>query len=147
MRDDVEISGKVWGVFAHRFAMETSAGKELVDIGPHAHDRIALAEGDRVSVVGERKPSEIKARRLTDARGGVHRIDWPPKPHEKHGHKHEAADPELALSAARSAGFEPVGQPRRKPKHWEVDARRDGDGMWELHIELDGRIRKVKPRD
>ena len=46
----------------------------------------------------------------------------------------------------QNAGFEPVGQPRRKPKHFEVLGRRN-DELTELHIELDGNIRKRKPVD
>ena len=48
------------------------------------------------------------------------------------------------LEAVRAAGFEPSGTPRRKPKHFEIDGRRDGK-PYELHVELDGRIRKTKP--
>ena len=54
------------------------------------------------------------------------------------------ADPAVVLKAARNAGYEPVGAPRRKPKHFEVLGRRDGT-FTELHIELDGHIRKTKP--
>ena len=151
MHNHVELSGRVWGVFAHRFAIEIGDRKELVDIGPKNLERVKIAEGDRISVSGERKPSEIKAERLTDSRGQTYRIDWPPKhdkhkPHGKHEHPHAPADPETGLKAARDEGYQPVGEPRRKPKHWEIEARRNG-GTYELHVELDGRIRKAKPLD
>ena len=47
------------------------------------------------------------------------------------------------MKAARDAGFEPLSQPRRKPKHFEVLGRRDYR-LSELHVELNGRIRKLK---
>jgi hypothetical protein len=150
MHEQVELSGKVWGVFAHRFAIEIGDRKELVDIGPKGLERVKIAEGDSITVSGERKPSEIKAQSLTDSRGTTHRIDWPPKhdKHKPHGnhHHHPDADPQIGLKAARGAGYAPFGEPRRKPKHWEIDARRDGE-TFELHVELDGHIRKAKPRD
>jgi hypothetical protein len=43
-----------------------------------------------------------------------------------------------------TVGFEPLGQPRRKPKHFEVLGRRTRQ-LTELHIELNGNIRKMKP--
>jgi DNA-binding sugar fermentation-stimulating protein len=42
------------------------------------------------------------------------------------------------------AGFEPLGQPHRKPKHFEVLGRRN-HRLTELHVEFTGNIRKMKP--
>lgn len=64
--------------------------------------------------------------------------------HKKPPHHHQdAGQPEDALKSARAAGYEPIGEPRRKPKHFEVLGRRDNK-LTELHIELGGHIRKVK---
>ncbi|MDE2361917.1 MAG: hypothetical protein KGM42_04495 [Hyphomicrobiales bacterium] len=141
MHRHIELSGRIWGVFAHRFAVETAKGKMLVDIGPKAAERLSLREGDRVEVEGETKPSAIKAHMLVDARGRRHAIDWPAKRH-KHD-KHGEADPGVALDSVRAEGYSVTRAPKRKPKHWEVLAERDG-AAFELHVELDGRIRKVK---
>jgi hypothetical protein len=68
------------------------------------------------------------------------------KPHHNH-HQHEErtpADPAIVLKVARDVGYEPLGEPRRKSKHFEVLGRRDG-AFVELHVELDGRIRKTRP--
>ena len=54
------------------------------------------------------------------------------------------ADPAIATKAAMSAGYEVVGEPRRKPKHFEVLGRKK-TLFAELHIGLDGDIRKSKP--
>ena len=51
---------------------------------------------------------------------------------------------EWTTARCRDAGFEPLGQPRRKPKHFEVLTRRN-HRLTELHIELNGNIRKIKP--
>lgn len=132
------VSGTIWGVFGHRFAIEGADGKVLIDLGPKGMEGITLREGDRVSVTGERKPSEIKALHITLPDGSRRTIDRPPPKGE-----HAPADAGSALAAARSAGYEILGEPRRKPKHFEIAARKDGAAV-ELHLELDGRIRKVK---
>jgi hypothetical protein len=97
-----------------------------------------LRIGDTVDLFGEMKPTELKVSRLSQG-GKTIEIDHPKKPHE-----HADVDPKEALKAARAAGFEPVGAPRRKPKHFEVLGRRN-HALTELHIELDGHIRKMKP--
>jgi hypothetical protein len=135
------ISGKILYVFAHRFVVETATGAVLADLTPKGSDRIALRGGDRVSLEGEQKPSELKVTSLTRD-GQTVRIAHPKKPHHDGPGGH--ADPAIVLKAARNAGYEPVGTPRRKPKHFEVLGRRDG-AFTELHIELDGHIRKTRP--
>lgn len=138
------ISGRILHVFAHRFVVETAAGAVLADLTPKGSERIALRVGDLVALEGEQKPSELKVTSLIRGSQTV-RIEHPKKPHHHDG-PGSHADPAVALKAARSAGYEPVGAPRRKPKHFEVLGRRDG-AFTELHIELDGHIRKTKPAD
>ncbi len=133
------ISGKITHVFGHRFVVETSNGAILADITPKGLDQYALRIGDPVDLSGEMKPSELKVSRLVSGKTVI-TIDHKKKPHEHHG-PGEARD---ALKAARIAGFEPLGEPRRKPKHFEVLGRRNHQ-LIELHIELDGHIRKMKP--
>jgi hypothetical protein len=138
MSDTVTLSGTVADVFAHRFTLETDTGTVLADLGPKGAERIALATGDAVSITGERKPSEIKVTRLT--RGGE-TLDLS---HDK-GPDHPPADPKPVLAAVEQAGLTPLGEPRRKPKHFEVLAR-DADGAHhELHVEFDGTLRQRKP--
>ncbi|WP_428670444.1 hypothetical protein [Reyranella sp.] len=134
-------SGRILHVFGHRFVVETAAGAILADLTPKGADRIALRVGDQVSLEGEQKPTELKVTSFTRD-GQTVRIEHPPKPH--HDHHGGNVDPAVVLKAARNAGYEPVGAPRRKPKHFEVLGRRDGR-FTELHIELDGHIRKTKP--
>jgi len=139
------VSGKILHVFAHRFVVETAKGAILADVTPKGIEKLALHVGDTVSLEGEMKPSELKVTRFT--RGGkTIEVEHKKKPHhdDHHDHHHAPADPAIVLKAARKAGYEPVGTPRRKPKHFEVLGRRDG-AFTELHIELDGHIRKTKP--
>ena len=132
-------TGKVTHIFAHRFVLDTADGAILGDLTPHGHDRITLKVGDAIAIEGEMKPSELKVSRIIRGKETI-AIE-----HDKHGpHDHAPADPQIVLKAAKTAGYETVGQPRRKPKHFEVLGRRDGK-LEELHIELDGHIRKSKP--
>ena len=138
--EQVKHVGIVGDVFAHRFVLEMPTGNLLVDLGPRGAEMFPLHKGDRVHIEGEKKPSEIKVRLITLEGGDPVLIDHP----KKHDHKHEPADPKIALDAARKAGFEVIGAPHRKPKHFEVRARDSKGRDIELHIELDGHIRKQK---
>lgn len=148
--DRVSVSGKILHVFAHRFVVQTRAGAILADVTPRGLDHIVLRVGDTVSLEGEAKPSELKVSRLI-LDGHTVKIEHK-KPHHHddhhhdhhHHHHHEPADPDVVLKAAREAGYEPSAKPRRKPKHFEVLGKRNGR-FSELHIELDGHIRKTKP--
>jgi hypothetical protein len=134
----ISVSGKITHVFGHRFVVETSQGPVLADLTPKGAEQHAVRVGEVVSLSGEMKPSELKVSRLTAGKATI-TIDHK-KPHDHHLH----AEPADAIRAARDAVFEPLGQPRRKPKHFEVLARRDHQ-LTELHIELNGNILKMKP--
>ncbi|MGQ3298860.1 hypothetical protein [Reyranella sp.] len=147
----VSVSGRILHVFSHRFVVQTKNGALLADLTPKGLDRVALNVGDTVSLEGEMKPSELKVFRLvldgrtvTIEHGKPHHHSHHDDHH--HEHHHGPADPEVVLRAARTAGYEPTAKPRRKPKHFEVLGKRNGRYS-ELHIELDGHIRKSKPAD
>ena len=140
--DRVSVSGKILHVFAHRFVVQTKAGAILADVTPRGLDHLVLRVGDTVSLEGEAKPSELKVSRVKLG-GRTVNIEHK-KPHHHDDHHHGPADPEVVLKAAREAGYEPFAKPRRKPKHFEVLGKRNGR-FSELHIELDGHIRKTKP--
>jgi hypothetical protein len=135
----IAVTGTITHVFGHRFVVETGKGAVLADLTPHGAERHAVHIGQVVSLLGEMKPSELKVSRLTAGNTTI-TIEHKKKPHDHHPH----AEPADAIKAARDAGFEPLGRPRRKPKHFEVLGRRD-DRLIELHIELNGHIRKMKP--
>lgn len=136
MGEVVEASGRIWAVFGHRVAVEGADGRVLANLGPEGIKGLDLAVGDAVRVIGRRKLFEIKATGIVLPDGTRRTIAWPDK--------HPAVDPAAALATMRGAGYEILGEPRRKPKHFEIDARRDGQ-RWELHVELDGRLRKARP--
>ncbi len=137
-----KLSGRITHVFSHRFVVQTPDGAFLADVTPHGADMVELRVGANVVVEGEQKPSELKVTHFTCGAKTV-AIEHKNKHHHDH---HGPGDPTVALESARSAGFEPIGKPRRKPKHFEVLGLRDGRHS-ELHIELDGRIRKTKAVD
>ena len=133
------LSGKITNVFAHRFVVQTPNGAVLADLTPHGADLVDLRVGAEVALEGEMKPSELKVTRFAcDGKS----VTIEQKKKHDHDH-HEPADPEVAIEAAREAGFEPTGTPRRKPKHFEIAGRRNGQD-YELHVELGGRIRKTR---
>ena len=92
---------------------------------------------DRVALEGEQKPSEIKLSKL-ERNGKTFAID-----HGLHGAHEDEADPAIAIKTAEDAGYQAIGGPRRKPKHFEVLGKK-GAEFEELHIELDGGVRKTK---
>lgn len=138
--EKTSLSGKVTDVFAHRFVLETLDGERvLADLGPHGADQISLATGDKISIEGDRHPSEIKVGRLTRENEAVE-IERPkPKPPQ------QARDrgPEAAIKALAATGVRPVGEPRRRPHHFEITAEKDGKRQ-EYHVHDDGRIHPAK---
>ena len=134
--------GEITDVFAHRFVLRTAAGTILADLGPKGDEQVALAVGDSVEISGTMTRSELKVARLIR---GETAIDF------EHGKRPSDAcddvDPQLAYKAAGENGLTVVALPRRKPKHFEVLGRDDTGDFVELHIDLDGRLRKSKPGD
>jgi hypothetical protein len=139
----VELSGTVGDVFAHRFVLETADGKVLADLGPKGAEKFRPKTGDRVQLEGESKPSEIKVHSIT-REGDEPVLIGHRKPMHEDAHEHAFADPKIAVRAAEKAGYYVVGEAQRKPKHFELRARDAKGNMVELHIELDGHIRKEK---
>lgn len=136
MNDTQTITGTVWAVFGHRLAIKGKEGRSLADLGPKGAEGIVIALGDTVSIKGERKPTEIKVTSITLKDGTVHEIAWPKKPHDE-------ADPTAALAAVKAEGYAVEGEPKRKPKHFDVVGSKDG-ARHEIHVELDGKIRHAK---
>lgn len=136
------VTGTVTDIFAHRFVLETPEGRLLADLGPKGAERISLARGETVTLTGEMKPSELKVGRFARAGGEPVAIEHG-KPHDAH----EPADSAAALKAAEALGYRVAAEPRRKPKHWEVLGRKAEGDFAELHVELDGSLRKTKPAE
>ncbi len=134
MTSNALVTGTVWAVFGHRFALETPESRVLVDLGPKGMEGLHLAPGDVLSVQGERTPCEIRAAHLTFADGTVRSFAPPPGKH----------DVGAALRIAREAGYEVEGEPITKPKHIEIRAGRGG-ARFTLHVHGDGSIRRIVP--
>jgi hypothetical protein len=136
------LSGQVTDIFAHRFVVKTVDGKVLADLGPKGAEQVLLKEGDRVELVGELKPSELKVHSIAKNGGPLILVHHPSKAHP---HEHDEADPGPALKTAEANGFTVLGKPRRKPKHFEILGRDLAGDVVELHVELDGSLRKTRP--
>lgn len=148
--ETIALSGVVQHVFAHRFTLQSGDQTHLADLGPKGVEAFPLIAGALVTLEGERRPSEIKVTRIgAEGRDPV-RIEHK-KPHHGPGpapaRSDAAADPARALSAVIRAGWAVTGEPRRRPKHFEVLARQ-GEGEWrELHVDFAGSIYKQKLAD
>ena len=119
--------------------------------------RLNSPKGLQVTLKGERRPSEIKVTEIAangmpavaiHLRKPHHGPGERPPPHgpdRRPPPRHPHADPVVAVQAVEADGWTVSGTPMRKPKHFEVLARRN-DGPWtEHHVDLDGRITKTKP--
>jgi hypothetical protein len=138
----------VTDVFAHRFVVDTGKGKVLADLGPKGAERVPLKEGDHVDLIGEMKPSELKVHSVATNGASPVLVDHPGKHHpgkpRPHAHEFEPADPKPAVRTAEANGLTVVCEPRRKPKHFEILGRNPAGELFELHIELDGVLRKMR---
>jgi hypothetical protein len=150
--DTTALSGTVRHVFAHRFTVEADGQTHLADLGPKGADAFALTSGLHVTLEGERRPSEIKVTRISAAGRDPVEIHHK-KPHHAPGSKQAdtrpdgSADPTRALAAVAAAGWTVAEAPRRKPRHFEVLARRGEAAATELHVDFTGTIYKEKPAD
>ncbi|MFB0487675.1 hypothetical protein ABIE45_000261 [Methylobacterium sp. OAE515] len=152
LHDTTALSGTIRHVFAHRFTIEADGRTHLADLGPKGADAFALASGLHVTLEGERRPSEIKVTRISAAGRDPVEIHHK-KPHHAPGPKRAdtrpdgPADPAHALAAAAAAGWTVAEAPRRKPRHFELLARRGEAAATELHVDFSGTIYKEKPAE
>ena len=138
--DQRTVSGEVTDVFGHRFVVRTAKGTILADLGPRGAESMKLHKGDHVELWGEMKPSELKVARIAKAGAEPVAIQ-----HGKPEHDGREIDPSAAVRTVEENGFAVVGSPRRKPKHFEILGRDKGGDFVELHVEIDGTLRKSKP--
>jgi hypothetical protein len=154
--EKITVSGRVEHVFAHRFTVKTATSVILADLTPHGARHVPLKSGDEVVIEGEQKPSEIRVETITM---GVRTYVLPPGPeHHRHGPGHHRGpqshrrphDDVINTSAMRETleteGFFIVGDARLRHRHAEWLVRKDGQ-MFEVHMDFDGDIRKVKAAD
>ncbi len=145
----VKMNGSVRDLFAHRFVLRTTDGCVLADLTPEGAERIQLLVGDEITIEGEKKPSEIKVRRIERGEEVIELSDEPQRQGKKHG-KIRSEDESLGEDAASAtrivmeAGLTPIGKPRRKHKHFEILGREAGGNLVEWHIDRDGTIGKKK---
>ncbi len=128
--DTIALSGTITHVFAHRLPWRRKE-RPIWPISVRSGRKPSpLAPGLPVTLSGERRPSEIKVHANRGAGREPVLIEHK-KPNHGLGHKHGdgPANPRVVLAAALKAGWETRGEPRRKPKHFEVLARQ-GQGEW-----------------
>jgi hypothetical protein len=144
MSNAVELTGTVEDVFAHRFTLKTEEGKKLVDLGPGCERELDLSAGQTISVKGEEKPAEFKAKeiRIAGAEWQAVKVDekhQPKPPHDKgdaHGGDSELTDKHVTKLLDKE-GYTDHAERTRKPKHVEVMATKDGQ-RHKVHVHKDG---------
>ncbi len=144
--EKITVAGVIEHVFAHRFTLVGNDQTYLADLGPKGAEAFSLKQGLAVRLEGEQRPSEIKVARIARKGGAFVEVEHK-KPHHgpKHHHSDAPADPRAVLAAVKKAGWTVSGEPARKPKHFEVLAKRDAGGWTELHVDFAGVIYKQKP--
>jgi hypothetical protein len=117
----VNAAGEITHVFGHRFVLKTGSKSVLDGLTPRGLEIVGLRFGDRVALEGEQKPAEIKVSKLERSGETFAIADG------LHGAREDEADPAIAIKTAEDAGYQVVGGPRRKPKHFEVLGKKGGD--------------------
>lgn len=137
----LSVSGLVTAAFTRRFVIEGKDGKHLADLGSQA-SLVDLREGEKVTLQGRRKHSEIKVTAIAKEGGEMIFID------RNGGHGHDKTvvrhDPSLALAAVKLEGYTVLGA-LGKPKHFDILGRSAKGKLVEFHVELDGAIDRKKP--
>lgn len=135
----ITVTGRVTHVFAHRFVFEADGKSFLADLTPDGAKHAHLSPGSKVTLSGDMRPSEIKVDTIAVDDGAP--VVVGKRDHDDHA----PGDPAVAEAAAQRLGYSILGRARRKPKHFEVLGRDGAGALFELHIELDGSLRKTRP--
>jgi hypothetical protein len=144
-REEVEISGTVIGVFAHRFLIQGVERKWLANIGRRSKSHVDLQDGDKVFVKGELRHSEIRVSEMQRDLGRlIHKSNEKAHSHHK---DHSYRDPREAVAVVEQLGFQVVGDPRRKPKHFVILGRSRTRAMRKFKVNFDGEVRGQKVAD
>jgi hypothetical protein len=153
--ENITVSGRVEHVFAHRFTVKTQSSIILADLTPHGARHVPLKSGDEVVIEGEQKPSEIRVETITIGQRTY--VLQPAPDHQRHGPPHHRGpfhrrpqDDVINTSAMKhtleAEGYFIIGEARLRHRHAEWLARKDGQ-MFEIHMDFEGDIRKVKAAD
>jgi hypothetical protein len=148
--EKITVSGRVEHVFVHRFTVQTSTNVILADLTPHGARHVPLKGGDDVVIEGEQKLSEVRVETITI--GSRTYVLPPGLEHHRHGPSHHRRphDDVINTSAMKQTleaeGYFIVGEARLRHRHAEWLARKDGQ-MFEIHMDFDGDIRKVRAAD
>ena len=143
MLENVGLEGEITHVFGHRFVLRTQTEDILADLGPKAESEVPLRVGQKAFIVGARKRSEVKVAQLS-VEGQSYALDHPPAPHPRAEVPPMSLSRDQAMHVVSHAGYQIIGEPKRKPRHYEVLGRKAGT-FPELHVHEDGKIRKSRP--
>lgn len=138
---EAQLTGLVTDVFARHIVLMTATGRFLADLSQISDSDIPLKAGDHIRLSGVIHASEVKvtsidrisARTLGD--GGEHIL----------ADEHETGQVTSALSILEANGFTILTAGRHESTHIEyLVSENRGGGLFELHTEFDGRLRKLK---
>ncbi len=151
MAEQIKLTGTVTDVFGQRYVVEGDGKKSLVDIGPKGRDLVTIKSGDKVAVEGELTDAgEVHALRVSVADKPVVELPAPGSWWQKLTGAEKAEGPELTPQVAKEmvakGGYEVLGEPPAKKKHFEVLGKKDGQ-YYEVHAHRDGSLKGIHSVD
>lgn len=151
MAEKVTVTGTVTDTFGHRYVVDDSGKKSLVDIGPKGSDSVSIKSGDKLVVEGEMTDAgEVRAASV--AVGGAAAVElpearsWWQKLTGAGKDDGKPFGPVEAKDEVIKAGYEVVGEPKPEKKHFEVLGKKDGK-FFELHAHKGGDVKNIRTVD
>jgi hypothetical protein len=138
---EIQLVGMVTDVFARHIVLMTATGRFLAELDQKSTGYMPVKEGDYVRLSGEIHASDVRVTQI--ARIEDDAAD--PSIEQVLSGESTATEPISALSMLEADGFTILTAGRREQTHLEfLVSDNRGGGLFELHTEFDGRLRKLK---
>lgn len=148
MAQNLTVTGTVTDTFGHRFVVDDGSKKSLVNIGRNGGETVSIKTGDKLTVDGVMTDAgELRAARV--AVGSQPAVDlpgaksWWQKLTGAKGKDGKPFGPLEAKAEVTKAGYETVGEPKAKKKHFEVLVKKDGQ-FFEVHAHRNGDVKNIR---
>ena len=109
----VNAAGEITHVFGHRFVLKTASKPVLADLTPRGLEVVVSSSAIASPWKASRSRRKSKCPSLNATEKHLQSVMVRMTPANQ-------ADPAIATKTAENAGYQVIGEPRRKPKHFEV---------------------------